>query len=138
MKPILKAIFILPDSVAEQSLFIAGSGSDFGKVSVSVPDSNLEPDLDPNTNFTKFCLFTSGGSKVSRKVGLSLQIFFTILIFVFHLMLDLNSNPVPECVGVPVPLRKKLRFWFHNTGSRTTIQLTMMGGGEGEISAVCT
>ncbi len=116
LKPILKAILILPDSVAEQSLFIAGSGSDFGKVSVSVPDSNLEPDLAPNTNFTKFCLFTTRGSKVSREVGLSLQIFFTILTFVFHLMLDLNSNPVPEpeCVVVPVPLRKKLRFWFHN------------------------
>jgi hypothetical protein len=76
LKPIFKAIFIVPGSVAEQSLFIAGSGSDFGKVSVS--DSNLEPDLDPNTNFTKFCLFTTRGSKVSRKVGLSLQIFFLL------------------------------------------------------------
>jgi hypothetical protein len=74
---------------------------------------------------------------VSKKIGLSLQIFFTILTVVFHFMLDLNSNPVPEpvCVVVPVPLRKKLRFWFHNTGSRTTIQLTMRGGG-GNICSV--
>jgi hypothetical protein len=57
LKPILKAIFKVPGSVAEQYLFIAESGSDFGKVSVSVPDSKSGTRSRPQYKFYKILPF---------------------------------------------------------------------------------
>ncbi len=75
LKPILKAIFIVPGSVAELSLFIAGSGSDFGKVLVSVRDSNLEPDLNPNKNFPNFSFLLLEEAKCPRKLVFHFRFF---------------------------------------------------------------
>jgi hypothetical protein len=88
------------------------SGSDFGKVlgsgSASGSRQNLAKIL-KGKNFTQSCHFNDRISVVSQKNCLSFK-FFT---FVFHLMLNLDLNPVPEYSqkvagpAVPVPQYRK-------------------------------